>query len=239
VGRQHARARIGNVAGVIDESPLDNPALSALTGSDARFAERHGSALRYDPAVSVWVASEVPDAWQDIAELVGPGGTAVFAGAPTELPEGWNEFLRLPGFQMVGEAFEPERDPEAIRLGAEHAETMTALVDATKPGPWALRTYELGGYYGIVRDGVLAAMAGERMHPAGFTEISAVCTDPAYRGQGLATRLMRTVAAGIVDRGEVPFLHVASANEGAVRLYQALGFRVRRPIDFVGMHAPE
>ena len=54
-------------------------------------------------------------------------------------------------------------------------------------------------------------MAGERLHPPGWTEISAVCTDPAFRGQGLASRLVLAVAAGIRARGETPFLHTAAA----------------------------
>jgi predicted GNAT family acetyltransferase len=44
------------------------------------------------------------------------------------------------------------------------------------------------------------------------------------------------VVAGIVARGEVPFLHVAGANTGALRLYGQLGFTVRTPITF-GVYA--
>lgn len=222
-----------------DESVLDNPVWSSLTGPDARFAERLGGAVRYDPGVSVWVSSERLDAWDDIAALVGPGGTAVVAGYPLPAPDDWHVALSLPGMQMVGDAFEARDDPEAVMLGPEHVDAMVDLVDRTRPGPFAPRTYELGGYRGIIREGKLLAMAGERMHPVGYTEISAVCTDPDARGQGLATRLMRAVAAGIVERGETPFLHVASANVGAVRLYEALGFRTRRPIEFVGLVVPD
>ena len=222
---------------MIDESVLDDPAWSSLTGVDSRFAQVHGDAIRYDPEISVWAAMSGSDAWDDLASLLGPGGTAAFAGAP-EPPEGWTEFLRLPGLQMVGSAFEPRTDAEVVPLGAEHVDAMVDLVARTEPGPFTRRTYELRGYRGVIRDGALVAMAGERMHPAGFTEISAVCTDPSARGQGLATRVMRAVAAGIVDRGDVPFLHVARSNEAAVRLYESLGFRIRRPIDFVGLTAP-
>jgi predicted GNAT family acetyltransferase len=70
-------------------------------------------------------------------------------------------------------------------------------------------------------------MAGERLRLPGWTEISAVCTDPAYRGRGLATRLVRAVAAGIRERGETPFLHAAASNTQAIRLYEAIGFTLR------------
>ena len=73
------------------------------------------------------------------------------------------------------------------------------------------------------------------MHPPGWTEISAVCTDPAHRGHGLATRLVRAVAHGIRERGEIPFLHAAAANTPAIRLYESLGFRLRAEPAFVGL----
>ncbi|MFI6070041.1 GNAT family N-acetyltransferase [Actinoplanes sp. NPDC051343] len=58
--------------------------------------------------------------------------------------------------------------------------------------------------------------------------ISAVCTDRAYRGRGLAARLVRAVAAGIRARGETPFLHTGAANSTAIRLYRSIGFELRR-----------
>ena len=75
-------------------------------------------------------------------------------------------------------------------------------------------------------------MAGERLHPPGWTEISAVCTDSSCRGQGLGTRLVGAITAGIRARGEVPFLHVAGTNTGAIRLYETLGFVIRRATTF-------
>src|SRR5439155_1201075 len=83
----------------------------------------------------------------------------------------------------------------------------------------------------------LVAMAGERMHPPGWTEVSAVCTDPAFRGQGLAGRLIQAVAYGIRERGETPFLHAAAGNTGAIRLYESLGFVIRSRPEFFFLHA--
>ena len=77
-------------------------------------------------------------------------------------------------------------------------------------------------------------MAGERMRPPGWTEISAVCTDPAWRGHGFASRLTRAVAAGIAARGDDPFLHAIASNTTAIRLYKELGFAHRRDIPVLG-----
>jgi predicted GNAT family acetyltransferase len=115
---------------------------------------------------------------------------------------------------------------------------MLDLVRRTKPGPFLSRTIELGNYLGIRRDGALVAMAGERLHPPGWTEISAVCTDVAFRGQGLAARLVKAVAAGIRHRGETPFLHAAGNNTNAIRLYQTLGFTLRRHTTFQQVRVP-
>jgi ribosomal protein S18 acetylase RimI-like enzyme len=126
-------------------------------------------------------------------------------------------------------------DPEATVLGAADNPDMLDLAARTKPGPFTRDTRLLGTYLGIHRNGTLVAMAGERMHPEGWTEISAICTDPAARGQGLASRLIAAVVHGIRERGETPFLHVAARNENAVRLYEATGFVRRREVVFSGL----
>lgn len=116
---------------------------------------------------------------------------------------------------------------------------MLDLVARTRPGPFLPRTIELGTYLGIRREGALVAMAGERLHPPGWSEISAVCTDESVRGQGLATRLLLAVSHEIRERGETPFLHAAADNIHAVRLYESLGFRLRRRTAFLAALVPE
>ncbi|HEX4257678.1 MAG TPA: GNAT family N-acetyltransferase, partial [Streptosporangiaceae bacterium] len=100
------------------------------------------------------------------------------------------------------------------------------------------RTYELGTYLGIRRKGALVAMAGERLKPPGWTEISAVCTDDAWRGHGFASRLMRVLVAGIRARGDTAFLHAVATNTGAIRLYEAMGFQLRQPTLFRALQTP-
>jgi ribosomal protein S18 acetylase RimI-like enzyme len=215
--------------------PLDNPLWSALTGPQAPLAQRHGRAARFPVDVSPFAAvaePEDPAAWADLAALVGPGGVAVVPGAPAQPPDGWESVGTIPGVQMDGAGLTPAPDPDAVVLGPDDVPEMLDLVARTRPGPFLARTLHLGTYLGIRRRGVLVAMAGERMHPPGWTEISAVCTDPGHRGQGLAGRLVRAVAVGIRERGEVPFLHAAADNRGGIRLYAHLGFRHRRDILF-------
>lgn len=116
-----------------------------------------------------------------------------------------------------------------MQLGPGDVPEMLALTAATKPGPFLPRTIRMGRYFGIrAEDGRLAAMAGERLLPDGFTEISAVCTDPGFRGRGYGRRLVSSLAGMIMGELRIPFLHVLPENDGAKSVYKKVGFRVRQ-----------
>lgn len=223
---------------------LDNPAWAALSGAHTAFAEYPAGggarAARYAPDVSPFAAladPEDPRSWADLRALVGDGEVASLAGVLTP-PDGWETVGRIRGVQLVDTSLRAEPAPEAVRLGAADVPEVLELIRLTEPGPFLPRTVELGTYLGIRRQGRLVAMAGERLRPPGWTEISAVCTHPDHRGRGLATRLVRAVAAGIRQRGEVPFLHTAASNTRAIRLYESLGFTLRRRPFFLAVRAP-
>ncbi|MBW0106736.1 GNAT family N-acetyltransferase [Pseudonocardia sp. KRD291] len=224
------------------DDPLVNPVPAALTGPLRTFGDRRGRAVRFDPDVSPFAGLPAdPDArdWADLAALAGPGETLVLAGPGAAAPAGWETVRALDGVQMDGAGVEAAPDPEAIELEVGDRDAMRDLVERTRPGPWGPRTAELGTYLGIRRGGELVAMAGERLRVPGRTEISAVCTDPSARGQGLAERLVRAVAAGIVARGDRPILHGAASNETALRLYRRMGFVLSRPMRFDLLRTPE
>jgi GNAT superfamily N-acetyltransferase len=219
----------------VSPDPLDNVVWAALTGPQARFARRLGRAARFDPEVSPFLGladTRDPAAWADLRTLIGPGPDLFVAGVDVVPPPGWSRVGGLGGVQMTGADAAGVADPEAVRLGPADVPEILDLVERTRPGPFAKRTIDLGAYLGLRRDGRLVALAGERLRVPGWTEISAVCTDPAYRGQGLAARLVRAVVAGIRDRGDRPFLHAVATNAGAIRLYENLGFRLRTPVMF-------
>lgn len=219
---------------------LDQCVWESLTGPHAHLAERNGRAARYRTDVTGFAALEDPAdprAWADAAELLGPDGRLTLTGV-ARWPKGWEPAFTGKGVQLVDTAVDARPDPEAVVLGPDDVPEILALVERTAPGPFLPRTVEMGTYLGFRRGGVLVAMAGERLHPPGWTEISAVCTDQAYRGQGLATRLVRAVAAGIRQRGETPFLHAVASNVTAIRLYESIGFTLRRRSSFTVLISP-
>jgi len=229
-----------------DDSPLDNPVWHALNGPLSRFvASRSTSELvHFDPEVGIFSAVDRIDEamWRRIGELVGVDGfCGLFRDVVDSPPEGWEEHFRGPCWQMVAGALPEPAGVEVVRLGPEDHAEMLALAELTEPGPFLLRTPELGRFIGLRREGHLVAMAGERFRVPGYVEISAVCTHPDARGEGLAAELTLNAAQSIRAGGDEAFLHVLESNESAVRLYQKLGFVIRRKIDvvFVQWHGPD
>ena len=217
---------------------LDNPVWSSLAGAHHRLALVNGRAARYPEDVSPFMGvpdDARPEDWVQLAKLAGTD-PVVLVNPPRSLPVGWSVLREVKGLQMLGPDDPPLAEPsrgdwQVDRLGPADAVDMLALATATEPGPFAARTGVLGVYLGIRDRGRLIAMAGERLQPDGWTEISGLCPDPAYRGRGLARMLMELVAAGIRQRGQRPFLHVIASNTGAIRLYESMGYVTRRTLD--------
>ncbi|WP_250003533.1 GNAT family N-acetyltransferase [Actinoplanes sp. M2I2] len=211
---------------------LENPAWAALSGPQACFAEASGDAARYLSDIAPWCAMADltdPSGWADLATLT---DHAALTAPAIDPPPGWEPVTVLAGVQMVGHTMTGVHDPATVRLTETDVPEMLDLVSRAKPGPFGKRTVELGDYLGIRHEGRLVAMAGERFRLPGWTEVSAVCTDPAFRGQGLGARLTMAVAAGLLERGDLPFLHVAADNAAAIRLYERLGFQVSHEVVF-------
>jgi predicted GNAT family acetyltransferase len=227
--------------------PLDNAVWRALGSRHRAVAQERGRARAYRSDVSVFAAVESfdPASWADLAEVLGPSRGCAFLGGdvPPDLPSGWVSVDRVRCVQMVLEsgAVTPVVPvvPVPVRpLTPDDVRAMLDLVARTEPGPFRPRTIELGSYYGHFEGADLVAMAGERLGFDGYTEISAVCTHPDVQGRGFGSALTHHVAAGILARGERPFLHVAEANTSARRVYEKLGFVQRRFIEAVLVKAP-
>ncbi|CAM5568834.1 hypothetical protein MAUB1S_09547 [Mycolicibacterium aubagnense] len=212
-------------------TPLDRPIWSALTSRHAHLSEGDALAKRYQPTVSAFAATlnDTPSSQRALFDLSSDGRSLLFLQAdPVIVPPGMVAVSAAAAVQMT--ASQPstiEQDDRIELLGETDIPAMLALAELTKPGPFTVRALELGAFWGVKEDGRLLAMAGERMRPQGFSEISGVCSHPDARGRGLARRLSMFVAGRIVERGEEPFLHAYATNTAAIALYESIGFSLR------------
>jgi len=205
---------------------LDRPVWSALTGPQAALGRGDATAWRIDPAYGPFAAAA-------------PGQEAALAALLTDHDdELWlieDRAIAVPAaasrkvanlVQMIADrTVDPDPSFDCAVLDVNDVPAMTALAHATRPGPWGPSTWRYGRFYGVRRGGCLIAMAGERLRPTtGLAEVSGVCTDPGFRGQGLAARLIRQVMAGHRARGVASFLHSYADNAAAIALYRSLGF---------------
>jgi predicted GNAT family acetyltransferase len=218
-----------------DAEPLNRPIWHALETWQAAVALGAGAARRFHPDYGVFAAcvDDSPTALSALADLVRDHGpVALLQHGHRPVPPGLAVARWGSGDQMIAGTLSeaPPIEGEIVPLGETDAAEMLALATLTEPGPFFARTHQLGTFFGIRRGGELAAMAGERMKLPGYTEISGVCTHPAHRGHGYAAALTGHVANAIAARGETPFLHVVSDNRAASRVYEALGFVLRRRV---------
>ncbi len=212
--------------------PLDNPIWSALNTDHSHLALGGDLARRYPEEIGPLsgIPNQSAAAYEALHPLAGSGGiVALFFREAPRPPAGWTILRGGVIHQMI--AVRPGesrvRSPAGAQLrqltGAD-ADAMVELAALTEPGPFRLRTIELGSFFGVMQSGRLLAMAGKRLHLPGFIEVSAVCTHPDARGRGYARMLMSRVMDEIVRSGRV---HTLAGNREAIRIYESLGFTVR------------
>jgi ribosomal protein S18 acetylase RimI-like enzyme len=207
---------------------LDNIVWHTLIGPHAKYASGTHDLRRYAKGFSPIIGfadPKVPN-FAALAPFCQPGEHFYTDGWSGTVPHNWKLNSESTMFKMVWEAAMPTDEPlDAIPLGPEHATRALELTLLTRPGPFGLRTIELGDYFGCFQDNRLIAMAGKRMHAGTLREISGVCTHPDFQGRGFARKLMNKLIRRQMQRGETPFLQVMRDNTSAHRLYERMGFR--------------
>lgn len=208
---------------------LDNIIWNAMSGPQRDVTEGTARARRFARGFSPILGfSDLENPSLDDVRPFAQSGESFYTGDWSgPVPPGWRLEEESTMFRMVwsGEAEVPQAFIKPVPLGPHHAEQALALAQLTKPGPFGLRTIELGEYFGLFDDSRLIAMAGERMRAGAFCEISGVCVHPEFQGRGLARQLMVHLLGRQLGRGAIPFLHAMRANEIARAFYERLGFR--------------
>ncbi len=219
---------------------LDNPIWNALNSVDKDKNEGNDAISIFNPDVSPFVGLENWSASSQklLFDFLPPSRTcSTLVSQQFKLEPYWDLLFSLMLHQLVCSTIKPFKGSiEIIKpLGKKDIPAMLELTAMTKPGPFTQRTIEFGNYVGIFDEDKLVAMAGERLHLSNYSEVSAVCTHPDYKGRGYAALLVHHLTNQIHETGKLAFLHVRQDNLRAIELYQGLGFEIRTEIYFAVM----
>jgi len=217
------------------EHVLDNPAWYALISGNSNLACGTDSVKFYDKDVAPFVGFKANSAanFDALYELIDHNGLVMFISPqPAAIPGKWKVLRHIPCLQMVYHGGAVAINADLIDLTNEHIPQMLELTQLTKPGPFLSRTIEFGHYQGIFDNEKLVAMAGQRMAPLPYIEVSAVCTHPDHVGKGYAKQLLLSQVNQIIKQGSIPFLHVRDDNYRAIKLYESIGFTTRTDMHF-------
>ena len=216
-----------------NEHILDNPVWNAFTTGNQELSHGDDTVRYLSEDVSPFVGLKDLNAtnFQKLWNFLENGRVVVvMAQRGVVIPGMWKTLFAVDVEQMVyrGSTHTVDASQRVVSLGREDVPAMLELTKMTDPGPFEQHTIRFGHYEGIYRNGRLAAMAGQRMNPVPYAEISAVCTHPDFTGSGYASLLMKRQINRMLASAGIPFLHVKSSNERAIRLYQHLGFAIRK-----------
>jgi predicted GNAT family acetyltransferase len=217
--------------------PLDNPAFNALSTGNKYLSNPNETAKHFSKETSPFIglAETTKEKLVELYNAIPYSSVFVYiSSVEVDFPEPWIVLQKMECLQMVCE--NPTREAKTteplIPLTDEHIPAMLALTKLTAPGPFSERTIDFGHYKGIFDGDKLVAMAGQRLNPTPYAEISAVCTHPDYLGRGYAAQLLLHHVQRIKAASGIPFLHVLATNSRAISVYHSLGFETRKQMNF-------
>lgn len=212
---------------------LNNPVFYSLSETHQNFCQDFGNLKVYQPATNpfggfsgIENSSEELDQYSEIcSEFFILGNKPHFS-----------QNMQLKAEIICNQMICPDKiiqnnSEEIVHLNGKFENELYALVQEFYPGFFRKNTSLLGNYYGIIRNGKLVAVTGERFQMDDFCEVSAVVTHRAFEGLGFARQLVAFVANQILEKGKIPFLHVDERNIRAIALYEKLGFALREKIN--------
>lgn len=214
---------------------LDNPAWNALISGNKELSNGNERAKYFSEDVSPF-AGVKETSYKELQFLYETipfdRSVAFISPEKIEIPPPWQVLEQTTAHQMVHDQIIEKKTvhDKIVTLDIKDIPAMLALTKLTHPGPFFVNTIVFGHYEGIFNDGKLVAMAGQRLHPFEFMEISAVCTHPDHTGHNYATTLISHQIDRMRAQSGLPFLHVRSGNLKAIKLYNALGFITRKEL---------
>ena len=217
-----------------DVTKLDNPVWHSLSETHKSLAIDHGHIKFYHPDYCPFGGfTNIENTSSYITEYSTLIENFFIVGEGPQLPNFLKLKKELICLQMIlHNKIDTDITEEIITLSGKYDEELFQLVNLVQPGYFRRKTFMMGDYYGIFKNGNLVAVTGERMKMDTYTEISAVVTHPDHTRKGYAKQLIAHTTNKIFSQDKIPYLHVAESNSSAINLYENLGFSTRRKISF-------
>ncbi|WP_165749903.1 GNAT family N-acetyltransferase [Cellulophaga sp. Z1A5H] len=219
---------------------LKNPVWFALNEAHEKFSVTYNGVKFYDPEICPFGAFVDPSTIQLALEAYAKTCESFFLVTNKNLPPYTSKHFvldrKIEGCQMVlSSLIETPITENIVRLTHHDIEDIYNLVWLVMPGYYRRRTFEMGEYYGIFKEGKLVSVTGQRMQTNDFIEISAVVTHPDYGRKGLAKQLVYHVTQQILKANKKPILHTTKGN-AAIPLYERLGYQLTRDMNWWHFH---
>jgi ribosomal protein S18 acetylase RimI-like enzyme len=217
-----------------EDNKLDNPVWHSLSETHNQLAIDYNNIKFYNPDYCPFGGfargENILDPIKNYSSLA---DSFFIVGEEPKLPDGLVIKKNLVCLQMItNERITIREKDTIIKLTDQHSQDLFELVNLVQPGYFRKNTFLLGEYFGIFKDDQLIAVTGERMKMDAITEVSAVVTHPDHTGKGYAKQLVAHTVNNILRQKKIACLHVTESNIGAIKLYEQLGFKLRRKISF-------
>lgn len=222
------------------ETTLENPVWCSLEEAHKKFVLNINDVKFYNPEICPFGAFKDPSktalALNEYSKLV----DSFFLVTENEIPN-FDETVvqldrKIDGVQMILDVFKPCEIIENIEpLTEDYIDEIYNLVWLVMPGYYKKRSFDMGDYFGIFKDGKLVSVTGQRMQTDSFIEVSAVVTHPDYTKRGLAKQLVTHTTNEILKTGKKAILHTTK-NNPAIKLYEKLGYKLTRDMNWWYFH---
>ena len=218
------------------EKTLKNPVWHALNETHHKFLINLNGVLFYDPEICTFGSftntAQTADALNAYSELCDSFFLVTEDSVPTYDTNQVILNKKIEGCQMVLDKLANQPIKETIvPLSEAFKDEIYDLIWLVMPGYYRKRSYEMGNYYGILKDGKLVAIAGQRMQTNDFIEVSGVVTHPDYTRKGFAKQLVYHVSREIIKANKNAILHTTKGNT-AIPLYESLGYTLTRDMNW-------
>ncbi|MBP1840430.1 GNAT family N-acetyltransferase [Formosa algae] len=218
------------------DQQLKNPVWYALKETHKKFAIEFDGVQFYDPEICTFGAFFEEEKTAKASSEYSKKCDKFFFVSEDQTPLIDNNKVRLEkkidGCQMVLNTLTDVLITEQIVLLDEtHLDEIYDLIWMVMPGFYQKRTFNMGKYFGVFKDGKLVSIAGQRMQTNLFIEVSAVVTHPNYTRKGLSKQLISHVTKDILKENKTPILHTNKGNL-AISIYEKLGYKLTRDMNW-------